>query len=133
MNLSLERSLPPDDPERWVLHNEVHARPSARVRLPALITYVAVLNAGISRDQEGEHLRRLAGQAALGREQLQGNFLRLRCEGFTVKWERHTEFSRYSIVQPLPAHAFWGAELPDLTVHVATGTDWLRQVPGQTV
>lgn len=81
MNLSLERSLPPDDPERWVLHNEVHARPSARVRLPALITYVAVLNAGISRDQEGEHLRRLAGQAALGREQLQGNFLRLRCEG----------------------------------------------------
>jgi uncharacterized membrane-anchored protein len=133
MNVSLERSLPPDDPERWVLHNEVHARPSARVRLPALITYVAVLNAGISRDQEGEHLRRLAGQAALGREQLQGNFLRLRCEGFTVKWERHTEFSRYSIVQPLPAHALWGAELPALTVHVATGTDWLRQVPGQTV
>ncbi|HEX5697227.1 MAG TPA: DUF3422 family protein, partial [Rhodoferax sp.] len=40
--------LPPDDPQREALHNEVHARPSARIRLPALIVYVAVLNEGVS-------------------------------------------------------------------------------------
>ena len=29
--------LPPDDPLRLAPHNEVHARPPARIRLPALI------------------------------------------------------------------------------------------------
>ena len=133
MNEITLRYLPADDVQRRQLHNEVHARPSARVRLPALIVYVAVLNEGISREQERAHLQRLPGHADLTPGQLQGNFLRLRCDGFTVKWERHTEFTRYSIVQALPAHAAWGAELPELAPHVAVGTDWLRGIPGQTV
>ena len=133
MNEFDARALPHDDPQRRMLHNEVHARPSARVRLPALITYVALLNAGMTREQECAHLQRLPGHADLGPEQLQGNFLRLRCDGYTVKWERHTEFTRYSIVQPLPAHAAWGSTLPELASHAATGTDWLRGLPGQTI
>ena len=68
-----------DHPQRLALHNEVHARPSARVRLPALIVYVAVLNEGITREQEWVHLRRLPGHEDLSLESLQGNFLRLRC------------------------------------------------------
>ena len=133
MNELDARALPPDDPQRRALHNEVHARPSARVRLPALITYVALLNAEVSREQECAHLQRLPGHAELSLDRLQGNFLRLRCDGYTVKWERHTEFTRYSIVQALPAHAGWGSNLPELASHVATGTDWLRGLPGQTV
>jgi len=133
MNELDARILPPDDPQRRTLHNEVHARPSARVRLPALITYVALLNAGVSREQECAHLQHLKGHADLTVDRLQGNFLRLRCDGYTVKWERHTEFTRYSIVQPLPEHAGWGSALPELASHVATGADWLRGLPGQTV
>ena len=133
MNEITSRFLPQDDAQRRELHNEVHARPSARVRLPALIVYVAVLNAGVSREQEWAHLRLLPGHADLSLDSLQGNFLRLRCDQFTVKWERHTEFTRYSIVQALPAHAGWGAELPELSSHVVTGTDWLRGLPGQTM
>lgn len=93
--------LPPDDAHRRVLHNEVHARPTARIRLPALVVYVAVLNDGVSREQECAHLRRLPGQEALLTDALAANFLRLRLNGYTVKWERHTEFTRYSIVQSL--------------------------------
>jgi len=133
MNEITSRYLPVDDAQRRQLHNEVHARPSARVRLPALIVYVAVLNTGISREQEWQHLRALPGHADLALDSLQGHFLRLRCDGFTVKWERHTEFTRYSIVQALPAHAGWGANCPELAPHVAVGTEWLRQIPGQTV
>lgn len=133
MNEINSRCLPPDDAWRRALHNEIHARPSARVRLPALIVYVAVLNEGISREQERGHLQRLPGHGDLTPEQLQGNFLRLRCDGFTVKWERHTEFTRYSIVQALPAHAAWGADVPELAPHVAVGTEWLRGIPGRTV
>ena len=133
MNEINSRFLPTEDAQRRELHNEVHARPSARVRLPALIVYVAVLNEGISREQELAHLRLLPGHADLTLERMQGNFLRLRCDHYTVKWERHTEFTRYSIVQTLPAHAGWGEVLPELAAHVAPGTDWLRGLPGQTM
>jgi uncharacterized membrane-anchored protein len=133
MNEMNARYLPLDDEQRRQLHNEVHARPSARVRLPALVVYVAVLNEGIGREQEWQHLKRLPGHADLALDQLNGNFLRLRCDGFTVKWERHTEFTRYSIVQPLPAHATLGATSPELASHVVTGTEWLRHLPGKTV
>jgi uncharacterized membrane-anchored protein len=133
MNEITSRFLPQEDALRRELHNEVHARPSARVRLPALIVYVAALNAGVSREQEWAHLRLLPGHADLSLESLQGNFLRLRCDYFTVKWERHTEFTRYSIVQSLPENADWGADGPALAPHVATGTDWLRGLPGQTI
>ena len=133
MNEITSRFLPPEDAQRRELHNEVHARPPAHVRLPALIVYVALLNEGVSREQEWAHLRQLPGHADLELERLQGNFLRLRCDHFTVKWERHTEFTRYSIVQNLPAHAQWGADLPELAPHVAVGTEWLRGLPGQTM
>ena len=125
--------LPPDDPQRTLLHNEVHARPPARVRLPALVVQVAVLNAGISREMECEHLRCLTGQAQLSPERLQGNFLRLPCGNYTVKWERHTEFTRYSIVQALPKSALLGSVEPALLSSLAVAPEWLRGIPGRTV
>lgn len=74
---SLESPVPadrlwllPDDRERHELHNELHARPMMeRLRLPALVVHIVVLNEGISRQQELEHLRLLAGQHA---DQLDG-------------------------------------------------------------
>ena len=126
-------ALPPDDALRTVLHNEVHARPSARVRLPALIVYVAVLNDGVSREAECAHLQRLPGQQDLSVESLSGNFVRLRFDGFSVKWERHTEFTRYSIVQSLPQRAFLGSEEPEVLSAMVVPTDWIRNIPGRTV
>ena len=70
-------ALPPDDALREALHNEVHARPPARIRLPALVVYVAVLNEGITREAECAHLQRLPGHNALTPQDLQANFLRL--------------------------------------------------------
>ncbi len=127
------RCLPLDDGQRTLLHNEVHARPPARIRLPALIVFVAVLNEGISRERECEHLRQLPGQAGLSPEQLQGNFLRLRFEGHTLKWERHTEFTRYSIVQALPDGAGLGSVNPDLMAQLVVPPEWLATLPGRTV
>jgi len=127
------RLLPPDDTQRVLLHNEVHARPSARIRLPALIVFVAVLNEGVGREQECAHLRRLPGQADLPLGSLQGNFLRLRFAQHTLKWERHTEFTRYSLVQALPEAAGLGATQPDLLGEQGVTTDWLASIPGRTV
>ncbi len=49
--------LPPSDSQRLVLHNEIHTRPSATFKLPALVVYVAVLNAEVSISDECQHLR----------------------------------------------------------------------------
>jgi len=125
--------LPPDDAQRLALHNEVHARPTARIHLPALVVYVAVLNQGVSREQECEHLRLLTGMSSLSLDRLSGNFLRLRFDGYTVKWERHTEFTRYSIVQPLPEAALLGANDPDLLSALVVESEWLRAIPGRTI
>lgn len=125
--------LPPMDAQRTELHNEVHARPPARIRLPALVVLVVVLNDTVSREQEWAHLRRLPGQQDLALEALQGNFLRLRLGGHTLKWERHSEYTRYVLVQPLPEGAGLGAEEPDLLTGMLVGTDWLASIPGRTM
>ncbi len=125
--------LPPDDPLRHELHNEVHARPPARIQLPALVVFVAVLNEGVGRATEWEHLRQLPGQQDLALDELAGNFVRLNLGSSTLKWERHTEFTRYSIVLPLPA----GTSLADTTaLHLDPAevpADWLQRIPGRTV
>jgi len=125
--------LPPDDALRVSLHDEVHARPPARIRLPALIVQVVVLNAGVSRDAEAAHLRRLPGQQALAAQALAGNFVHLRLGGHSLRWERHTEFTRYTLTQPLPEGCALGACDPDLLPACAVGADWLRAIPGRTV
>ncbi len=125
--------LPPDDPQRTELHDEVHARPPARIRLPALVVYIAVLNDGVSRDDEWAHLRQLPGQEGLRPEDLRRNFLRLRLPGRTLKWERHSEFTRYSLVQPLADSALPPASDPDLLSTLQLDPAWLRSIPGRTV
>lgn len=134
MTPALQTTLLPDnDPQRELMHNEVHARPSARIRLPARIVFVAVLNEGVTREQEGEHLRRLPGLAQMPLERLQGNFLRLPFAGHTLKWERHTEFTRYSIVQELPEGADLASTNPTQPAELRTPPGWLRDIPGRTV
>jgi uncharacterized membrane-anchored protein len=125
--------LPQDDPLRKTLHNEVHARPQARIRMPALVLYVAVLNDGVSREQECAHLRLLPGQQDLAPEQMHGNFVRLRLGGYTLKWERHSEFTRYSLVQPLAFDGQPGASEVDLQASVMLPPGWLRTIPGRTL
>jgi uncharacterized membrane-anchored protein len=133
MQQTVSRYLPADDAQRMVLHDEIHTRPSATFKLPALIVYVAVLNKDVDKSLELAHLQQLPMVEALQPDSTKGNFLQIQCSDYKVIWERHTEFTRYSIFQPLPAHAQWGSSLPELTPHVATGTDWLRNIPGETI
>jgi uncharacterized membrane-anchored protein len=123
-------TLPVDDPLRVVLHNEVHARPSARIHLPAFIVLVGVFNEGVSREQEWAHLKLL--QPDLPFEEVQGNFVRLHLGAYTLKWERHTEFTRYSFVQTLPSGALAQMPNPELLSQLTLPDGWLASIPGRT-
>lgn len=126
-----EPALPPDAAERLSLHGEVHARPTARIRLPALVVQVVVLHEGVTVEQELEHLRSLPGQAGLRREQLDHPFLRLHLPGGTLRYERHTEVTRYALVQALPGEA--GTRDADLLSALIVDRGWLRALPGRTL
>ncbi len=119
--------LPPDDPLRVELHNELHARPTPRISLPALVVQVAVRHKGVSRETELEHLRQLSALGELELDQLAGTYLRLSLPGGSLRWERHTEFSTYTLVQSLPSPE------TDLQNHLTVGANWLRSIPGQTL
>lgn len=75
----------------------------------------------------------MPGQEHLQSELLTGNFLRLRFATHTVKWDRHTEFTRYSIVQHLPENADLGASRPDLLSELMVPADWLAGIAGRTI
>ena len=125
--------LPLDDPLRRALHDEVHARPPARIGMPALVVLVAVLHDGVDREMQLAHLRRLPGQDGLAAEDVSGNYLVLQLPGCELYWERHTEFTRYMVVQPLPAAAQAGASDPELLSALAVDLAWLRDIPGRTL
>ncbi|WP_418320227.1 DUF3422 family protein [Piscinibacter sakaiensis] len=126
-------ALPADHPLREELHNEVHARPSARIRVPALVIHVAVSNKGVDRADEWAHLRRLPGHDDLPQAALDRNFLRLPLDGQLLRWERHSEFTRYTLFQPLPAEAGLDRREPDLLGTMLIDREWLRGIPGRTI
>lgn len=65
-------------------------------------------------------------------ESRQGNFVQLRLEQYTLKWVRHTEFTRYSPVQSLPFKAGLDSEDPELMAHLKLPQAWLVYIPGRT-
>ncbi len=125
--------LPLDDPQRTMLHNEVHMRPNATISVPALVVFVAVCNQHVTREDECEHLRTLPNQNDLALNQLKNNFLRVNCDNFTVKWERHSEFTRYSIVQELPEQVKSLAADFELSAVLKIAPNWLKNIPGETI
>jgi uncharacterized membrane-anchored protein len=129
----MPRLLPPDDSQRAQLYTELHARPIANIALPSLIVSIAVLNAGISRGDELAHLQRLPGQSHLGLGDVESNFLRLQFATHTLKWERHSEFTRYSLVFALPAGTEITQDPDHLRSQLDLNADWLHAIPGQTI
>lgn len=125
--------LPPADALRETAHNEIHTRPSARIRLPALVLFIAVSNTGIEREQECAHLNRLPGQGALQPADLQHNFLSLRMPQSILRWERHGEFTRYMLVQDLPSLTLEEGASAAIDTMLTIPPSWLAGIPGKTL
>jgi uncharacterized membrane-anchored protein len=111
----------------------VHARPTAPITVPALVTQIAVLNGALTVADEMAHLRRLADSPGVEIDSLDPVFVHLPLPGFTLRWERHGEFSLYSVTQPLDPTDLWEVEDPDLLALVATPEGWLAGIPGHTL
>ena len=120
--------LPPDDHERLILADEVHARPPEPVETPSRASYVAVRVEPEQRAAEFEHLRRLCADHAVEPPPEGSTHFSAAMGGLRVKWERHGEFSSYTMLldglDPQPFGAPAAACLPP---------GWLAAIPGRTV
>jgi uncharacterized membrane-anchored protein len=90
--------LPPDYPQRIELNDEAHARPAEKLHAPVRISYLALLSETSNRDVERAHIARLAED--FGVKPPGPNAIHYSADfgRFRLKWERHSEFARYTII-----------------------------------
>jgi uncharacterized membrane-anchored protein len=119
-------SLPMDHPQRRALNDEVHARPPERIVPPMRLSYL-VLMSGDRETDRADLLRLLEGTSALV-PQPDANHYSADLGAFRVKWERHTEFCRYTfMVQGAEPQPF---AMPAIQSVPQT---WLSRLKGQTL
>lgn len=122
--------LPPDHPQRRTLSDEVHARPPEALQTPARASHVAVLVDAAEREAEREHLAGLCRTLGIEVPALEASHLVLPLPqpGMRLKWERHGEFSGYTVhVDGAGSGGF------DDTAVGCLPAGWLSAVPGRTI
>jgi uncharacterized membrane-anchored protein len=120
--------LPTDHPLRSELNDEVHARPSDSLRAPVRISYLALLSPPGSRNEEWQHIVRLLEADGQQAPESPANHFSATFSGFSLRWERHTEFTRYTITSP--GHS----EDPfAVTALAAVPADWVARIPGELI
>ena len=116
--------LPSDHPLRIELNDEAHARPPEALAAPLRITFLALYSDATQREQEWEHVCALArryGHTPPARASHYSADL----GPFRLKWERHTEFTRYKFI------VAGGGDPFDPPALQAVPADWLAALPGR--
>ena len=121
-------SMPPNHPQRLELNDEAHARPPESLVAPLRLSFLALLSDPAMRERE----RRLVGDLALrygvAPPAPSVNHYSADLGPFRLKWERHTEFSRYKFIV--------AGDGPDGFAEPAIATvpgDWLAALPGEVI
>ena len=118
-----------DHPLRAELTNEVHARPFAQLVAPERASYLALLHDEPDEAGDRGHLEALCGRYGLAGPTVGQNHMIADFGDFRLKWERHTEFTTYTVF--LAGNSAQGpfAE-PALA---AVSEDWLAGLPGSVM
>ncbi|MFO1396760.1 MAG: DUF3422 domain-containing protein [Burkholderiales bacterium] len=127
--MTLDRpTLPPDDPLRRTLHDEVHARPPALLLSPERIAHLALRVPDAARPAEDAALAALAQAHGVAAPDPARGYAWLDCGAFRVKWERHTEFSGWTFFRGVDADTPADASALD-----PVPREWLAGLPGATL
>ncbi len=125
--------LPPDYPQRRALADEVHARPPEALQCPSQASHLAVLVAADQRAAEAEHLAGLCRTFGVPPPPpAAAHAVLALAPGLRLKWERHGEFSGYTLFADLDAAAADAAPFVD-TAALRLPEGWLAAVPGRTL
>jgi len=118
--------VPENHPERFVLHNEVHARAPSIRGLQVRATHLALLLTAEEKMQERKHLAMLCERFGIAPPEKDVDHFNAAFNSFQIRWEQHGEFSTYSFyAYDEPAGLFADSALKKVPV------DWMAQLNGQ--
>ncbi len=120
--------LPANHPLRNELNDEVHARPSDSLRAPLRISYLALLSPSTARQDEWQHVIELAGRYGKQAPEIASGHFSIDLGPFSLRWERHTEFTRYTVTV---AGAF--DDPFAVTALDAVPGDWVSAIKGEVM
>ncbi|MGA0800865.1 MAG: DUF3422 family protein, partial [Steroidobacteraceae bacterium] len=115
-------------PLRFALHDEVHARPPLSLPSPSRLTCLALMASADDVAQELALLGELATLHGLPPPGGEAGHCVIEAPAFRLKWERHTEYSRYVIAVDGAGSRPFAEPASD-----ALPRDWLARLPGQTL
>ncbi|HIF53685.1 MAG TPA: DUF3422 domain-containing protein [Methylococcaceae bacterium] len=120
--------LPENHPQRFQLHNEVHARAPIILKLPVKSSFIAITLSNQEKQQERAHLTKLCERYGVTPPKDDVFHLSATLDSFQIRWEQHTEFSTYAFyVQNNTEDPFTKLALELVPV------DWLKQLPGKII
>jgi len=90
--------LPTNHPLRQKLNDEVHARPPEALHAPCSISYLALFTDEAARQESWVWVRELAKRYGAPPPPEGANHYSAELGPFSVKWERHSEFTRYKFI-----------------------------------
>jgi len=120
--------LPTNHPLRSELNDEVHARPSDSLRAPLRISYLALLSPPAARQDEWQHVIELLGRYGKQAPEAASGHFSIDLGPFSLRWERHTEFTRYTVTV--------GGAFDDpfaVTALDAVPGDWVSAIKGEVM
>ncbi len=120
--------LPPDHPLRFDLNNEVHARPPEALEAPLRLSYLTLISDPTKRDEATGPIRDLAERYSAVPAEPGTNHYSADLGPFRVKWEQHTEFSRYMFITPGAVEKPFSDPPINTVPH-----EWLADLGGQVV
>ena len=120
--------IPQNHPQRFVLHNEVHARASSILSLPVRVSYLAVLLSSDEKMQECKHLKTLCERFGCASPDDDADHFTASFDSFQMSWEQHGEFSTYNFyVYDTNKEPFMDPALKKVPV------DWLSKLGGKLI
>jgi uncharacterized membrane-anchored protein len=121
-------ALPQDHPERFALNDEVHARPPEALIAPLRLSFLALQADWTLREAQWRQVADLAERFGVAPPTPGANHYSADLGPFRLKWERHTEFSRYKfIVAGGEEHPFARPAIDSVPA------DWLAGLLGQVM
>jgi uncharacterized membrane-anchored protein len=117
--------LPVDHPQRRELNDEVHARPPEVLTAPCAISYLVLFSDWTNAEAERGLVGTLVAPAGLAAPAPGTNHFTADLGSWRLRWERHTEFARYTIIAPGGAEPFAAPAIARVPA------DWLAALPGE--
>lgn len=115
-----------EHPQRVALHNEIHARPFGGVISPTRCSCLA-FHAGEELDEAvREHFIAFCKRFSLTPPAPDQKYFEAASDGFSVIWERHTEFTVYVFKRMGP----FESPFDDPVINLVP-SDWLSETPGK--